>query len=85
MTIKEARQQAGLTQKALSERLEIPKRTLEDWELGARTCPAWCEKIACRKNFDLQKRLKEQKACCTVFSLCNRLYLLRLNQFTFFE
>lgn len=49
MTIKEARQQVGLTQKALSEWLDIPKRTIEDWERGARKCPAWCEKLLVEK------------------------------------
>ena len=49
MTIKEARQQVGLTQKALSEWLDIPKSTIEDWERGARKCPAWCEKLLVEK------------------------------------
>ena len=49
MTIKEARQQAALTQKALSEWLDIPKRTIEDWEAGRRKCPNWCEKLLVEK------------------------------------
>lgn len=37
MTIKELRQQAGLTQKEFSVLFGIPKRTIEDWERGVRT------------------------------------------------
>lgn len=43
MTIKEARKAAGLTQQALSDWLGIPKRTIENWEGGQRSCPVWCE------------------------------------------
>lgn len=37
MTIRELRQQAGLTQKEFSVLFGIPKRTIEDWERGVRT------------------------------------------------
>lgn len=37
MTIRELRQQAGLTQKEFSILFGIPKRTVEDWERGVRT------------------------------------------------
>ena len=37
MSIKELRQQAGLTQKEFSILFGIPKRTIEDWERGVRT------------------------------------------------
>ena len=36
---------AGLTQAGMSEALSIPKRTIEDWEAGRRTCPDWVEKL----------------------------------------
>lgn len=49
MTIKEARLNAGLTQKAMSELLEIPKRTIEDWESGRRNCAPWAEKLIVEK------------------------------------
>lgn len=45
MTIKEARLAAGWTQQRLSDELEIPKRSIENWEGGKRACPAWAEKL----------------------------------------
>ena len=45
MTIKEARLAAGLTQQSMSELLEIPKRTIEDWEAGRRKCPPYVERL----------------------------------------
>lgn len=41
MEIKSIRMEAGLTQQALSDLLGIPKRTIEDWESGHRTPPAY--------------------------------------------
>lgn len=49
MTIKEARKAAGLTQQGVTERLGIPRRTLQDWESGKRNCPKWCEKLVIEK------------------------------------
>ena len=40
-TIKELRQQSGMTQKDFSEYFGIPKRTIEDWDRGARKCPEY--------------------------------------------
>ena len=45
MNIKEARQAAHLTQKELSERLNIPKRTIESWEEGTRKPPEYVERL----------------------------------------
>lgn len=45
MIIKELRTKAGLTQKQLSELLQIPKRTLEDWEGEKRNPPAYLVKL----------------------------------------
>ena len=55
--IKEARQNAGLTQKAMSDLLEIPKRTLESWEMGERNPAKWVEKLILEKlqNISRQK------------------------------
>lgn len=39
MTIKEMRTKSGMTQKAFSEYLNIPKRTIENWESGRRKTP----------------------------------------------
>lgn len=45
MSIKESRKAAGLTQKQMSEVFDIPQRTIEDWEAGKRTPPAYVEKL----------------------------------------
>ena len=39
--IKALRKSAQLTQKALSELLNIPKRTIENWEAGVNEPPAY--------------------------------------------
>ena len=49
MTLKEARLAAGLTQQAMSELLEIPKRTIEDWEAGRRKCPSYVERLVLKE------------------------------------
>ena len=43
--IKEMRQRTGLTQEAFAQRLNIPKRTLQNWELGARECPPYIKNL----------------------------------------
>lgn len=48
-TIKEARIKAGLTQAKMSELLEIPKRTIEEWDRGTRKCPHWVELLVIEK------------------------------------
>lgn len=40
-TFKELRQLSGMTQKEFSEYFGIPKRTIEDWDRGARKCPEY--------------------------------------------
>ena len=45
MTLKEARIKAGLTQQQMSDLLEIPKRSIENWESGIRKCPPYVEKL----------------------------------------
>ena len=39
--IKEARKAAGLSQQKMSDALGIPRRTIEQWETGKRSCPEW--------------------------------------------
>ena len=52
-TILEIRQATGLNRKQFSDALRIPYRTVEDWEKGARACPAYvAELIACRVQRD---------------------------------
>lgn len=45
MTIKELRQSTGLSQAAFSERFEIPRRTIEDWEAGRRNPPPYVPRL----------------------------------------
>lgn len=47
--IKEARIQAGLTQKEMSETLKIPQRTIENWDAGIRRPPEWTELLIVEK------------------------------------
>ena len=52
-TILEIRQATGLNRKQFSDALRIPYRTMEDWEKGARACPAYvAELIAYRVQRD---------------------------------
>lgn len=52
-SIKEIRQATGLSQAKFCEALNIPKRTLEDWEQGKRACPEYvAELIAYRVEND---------------------------------
>lgn len=57
MNIKEARLKTGLTQKAMSELMEIPKRTIEDWENERRNPPAYVERLVINEL----KRIAEEK------------------------
>lgn len=49
MTIKEARMDAGLSQAKMSELLDIPKRTIEDWERGKSKPAPYVEKLIIEK------------------------------------
>ena len=49
MTIKEAREQAGLSRAEMSRMFEIPVRTLEEWDAGRRTPPPYVEKLIIEK------------------------------------
>lgn len=53
--LKEARQLTGLSQQALAERMEIPKRTYEAWEMGERTPPAYVQRFLINELKSLQK------------------------------
>lgn len=47
--LKSARKDVGLTQKALSEWTQIPKRTIEDWEGGRMTPPEYVQRLVLEK------------------------------------
>ncbi len=46
---KAARKRLGMTQRELSETLDIPKRTIEEWEGGRRNPPEWVKKLILEK------------------------------------
>lgn len=56
MTIKEAREQAGLSRAEMARRFEIPIRTLENWESGNRTPPPYVEKLIIEKLETMKER-----------------------------
>ena len=56
MTLKEARLAAGLTQQAMSDMLEIPKRTIEDWEAGRRKCPPYVERLVIKELKEIAEK-----------------------------
>lgn len=60
-TIKEARQAAGLSQQGVTDVLGIPRRTLQDWESGRRTPPAWAEALIIEKLENMIGRQTAEK------------------------
>lgn len=56
MTLKESRISAGLTQKQMSDLLEIPLRTIEEWEAGRRKPPTYVEKLIVDKLAGYSKK-----------------------------
>ena len=56
MTIKEIRANYGLTQKRMGELLNIPKRTIEDWENNRRTPPPYIIELIGFRLADLLKK-----------------------------
>ena len=55
--IKEARKAEGLTQKQMADEMDIPKRTIENWEAGVRSCPEWAERLVVAELY----RIKDKK------------------------
>ena len=47
--IKQARQNAGLTQNQFSELFEIPIDVVKSWDAGRRKPPTWAEKLIIEK------------------------------------
>lgn len=41
MTIKELREMTGMTQTQFGQYLNIPMRSIQNWESGARKCPTY--------------------------------------------
>ena len=55
--IKEARLVLGWSQQKMSDELEIPKRTFQDWETGKWTPPIYVEKLVIEKL----ERIRDEK------------------------
>lgn len=49
MDIKSARLKRGFSRREVCEWLEIPLRTLENWETGQRKCPVYVENLIIEK------------------------------------
>lgn len=48
-TLKALREGMGLTQQKMAELLEIPPRTIENWEAGSREPPKYVQKLIIEK------------------------------------
>ena len=56
MTIKELREQSGMSRTQFAEYFNIPYRTIQDWELGNRTPPDYLIDLMVYKLFtDVEK------------------------------
>lgn len=58
--IKYARQDAGLTQKGMSEKLGIPQRTIENWESGTSKPPEYVETLIVDKLLNIETEKKSR-------------------------
>lgn len=66
MTIKEARLKSGLSQAKMSKLLEIPQRTIEDWETEKRKPPVWAEKLIIKELERMSNPFKGLKATAVI-------------------
>lgn len=53
--LKAARAAAGLSQQGMADRTLIPKRTLQQWEIDARTPPPYVQRFVLNELADLAK------------------------------
>lgn len=53
--LKAARKAAGLTQQGMAERMLIPKRTIEKWEIGERTPPPYVQRFVLNELESMRK------------------------------
>ena len=60
-TIATWRKRAGMTQAEMSKALEIPHRTIADWESGARTPVRWAFKLLIDKLAQMTEQLYERR------------------------
>lgn len=60
--IKRWRKNAFLTQAQMAQRLEIPQRTIESWEMGDRSPAPWAEKLIIEKLQQMTQQAMEERA-----------------------
>ena len=78
--IKEARERLGLSQQALSDMLGIPKRTIENWEMGIRNPPGWAEKLIVERL--TMKSIKLYVNCNYNYDSRRKYYSLEKDEYT---
>lgn len=71
MNIREARKSLGWTQRRLSEELNIPLRTIENWEGGKNKCPAWADTLIVEK---LERIRMEEEEMADKKDLSTKIY-----------
>lgn len=54
-SLKTARKNAGLTQQSMADLMEIPKRTIEEWERGKMTPPPYVQRFVLNELESLKK------------------------------
>lgn len=58
MTIKEAREQIGMSRAEMSRVFEIPIRTLEDWDAGKSSPPPYVQRLIIEKLLTFEETRK---------------------------
>lgn len=58
MTFKELRESSGMTRPQFAEYFGLPYRTIQNWELGERTCPAYLFELM-KYKIDNEKAKRE--------------------------
>lgn len=61
MEIKELRILSGLSQQAFSDKYKIPKRSIENWEIGKRTPPEYVISLLERAVKEDIKKIEEER------------------------
>ena len=69
--IRSYREQLGMSMKDISEKLEIPYRTWQDWEAGRREPAEWTMNLLLEK---LERMVEERKMDKNLLSLASKLY-----------
>lgn len=75
MTIKKLREAAKMTQKQFADYFFIPKRTIENWEGGANSCPEYLKRLIEYKL--IKEGLIEEEKTMTRFAIKKGSYEIR--------